>query len=1023
VVDNFYLLPILEVFVSEIKNNSKLMKFLYPFQMVLVGLIIMSCSEPKAPDEHSPESSLADLKIYEGLEVSLFASEPMFSNPTNMDIDSRGRVWITEAYNYRNQYNPKNPIKKEGDRIMILEDTDGDGQADKTKIFYQGIDINAALGIGVFGNKVIVSCSPNVFIFTDENGDDVPDKKEILFQGIQGIQHDHAIHAFTFGADGKFYFNMGNEGALLLDSKGDTVKDIYGHKVVSNGRPYREGMALRCNEDGSAIEVLGFNFRNNYELTPDPFGTVWQSDNDDDGNKATRINYLMEYGNYGYKDEVTGASWNQRRTNMEKEIPFRHWHLNDPGVVPNMLQTGSGSPTGILMYEGNLLPEKFHGQLIHAEPGHNVVRSYIIENDGAGYKASIVNIIEGQKDQWFRPADVTVAPDGSLFVADWYDPGVGGHQVGDLDRGRIYRISKNKKEYKVSKEDLSTPEKAVQQLHSPNVAIRYNAYHKLSDLGQQAEPALLTSWKSSDIRKRGQVFWLLLKLPNGIEYLNEALRDQNVELRIAGIRAARKMKQDIISIGNKLLNDPSPQVRREIALALYGNGTQEAATLWTALAKQYDGADRWYLEALGIGAALNWDLYFSTWLKEVGKDWNTNPNRDIVWRSRSKEAMPLLAEIIIAADEVSMLRYYRAFDFHNDPGKQKVLATLISQTSGNKVLFALKHMDASKLKMTPVISRALNKALDEHKQEVEFVELITIFNLQDRSPDLLKVALANPDSVKGREAMKTLLDWRKEDLIRKSLNNSEESEAVLKTLRPVMYNSNAIALMEEFMLDGTKSLELRKTAVKNFGGPWESEDHLLALAKDKKIPDELQSAAAGVFQSAWRATLRDEAAKYLKLPGSKEGAPLPPVSVLTDKTGDPLKGKEVFKNVCNTCHQVNKEGVNFGPDLSEIGKKLSPEAIYTAILYPDQGISFGFEGYRIKLNDGSAAFGRIVSETGEKIEMQFMTQQQSVNKGDIVSRVQVQNSLMPSNLQSSMTQQELVDLVEYLKGLGKMKTH
>jgi putative heme-binding domain-containing protein len=319
--------------------------------------------------------------------------------------------------------------------------------------------------------------------------------------------------------------------------------------------------------------------------------------------------------------------------------------------------------------------------------------------------------------------------------------------------------------------------------------------------------------------------------------------------------------------------------------------------------------------------------------------------------------------------------------------------------------------------MTPVISAALNKALDEHKEGLEFVELITIFNLQNRSSDLLKVALANADSVKGREAMKTLLNWKKVDLIRKGLNTSEESEAVLKTLRPLMYDAQAIALIEEFMLDGKKELELRKVAVKNFGGPWQSEDHLLAMAKNKRIPEELQSAAAGVFQTAWRATLRDEAAKYLKLPGSREGGSLPSVSSLAEKTGDVSKGKGIFKNVCSSCHQVNKEGLNFGPDLSEIGNKLSKEAIYTAILYPDQGISFGYEGYRIKLSDGSTAFGRIVSETGDKIEMQFMTQQQSIDKGDIVSRTQVQNSLMPSNLQSSMSQQELIDLVEYLKNL------
>lgn len=368
-----------------------------PSLLVLIVTLI-SCG-PKQPDEHAPEKSLADLKVYQGLEVTLFASEPMFSNPTNMDIDSRGRLWITEAYNYRNSLNPKNPVREKGDRIMILEDTDGDGKADDSKIFYQGTDVNAALGICVLGNKVIVSCSPNVFVFTDENGDDVPDKKEIVFKGIHGVQHDHAIHAFNFAHDGRLYFNMGNEGSVLLDAKGDTVIDIHGKKVVTNGRPFRDGLVLRSKLDFSDVEVLGHNFRNNYELTVDPYGTIWQSDNDDDGNKGTRINYVMEFGNYGFKDEMTGASWGQRRTNMEKEIPLRHWHLNDPGVVPNLLQTGSGSPTGMTMYEGTMLPEIFRGQMIHAEPGHNVIRSYPIENDGAGYKAKIVNILEAQKDQ------------------------------------------------------------------------------------------------------------------------------------------------------------------------------------------------------------------------------------------------------------------------------------------------------------------------------------------------------------------------------------------------------------------------------------------------------------------------------------------------------------------------------------------------------------------------------------------------------------------------------------------------
>lgn len=985
-------------------------------------LLFTACSTKQSPEEHTPEASLADLKVYTGLEVTLFASEPMFSNPTNMDIDARGRVWVCEAYNYRNQYNPKNPVKKEGDRIMILEDTDGDGKADTSKVFYQGTDINAALGICVLGNKVIVSCSPNVFVFTDEDGDDVPEKKEILFQGIKGVQHDHAIHSFLFGPDGKLYFTMGNEGVLLVDAKGDTVRDIRGNKIVANGKPYRDGMALRCNPDGTGVEVIGNNFRNNYELTVDPFGTVWQSDNDDDGNKATRINYVMEHGNFGYKDEVTGASWYKRRTNIEKETPFRHWHLNDPGVVPNLLQTGAGSPTGITMYEGAMLPQIFQGQLIHAEPGHNVIRAYTVSNDGAGYKAEIVNILEGQKDQWFRPADVTVAPDGSLFVADWYDPGVGGHQAGDVDRGRIYRVAKPKTAYTISPPDASNVDGAIQALISANPATRYIGWNALATFGEQAENALAKLWTSDNVRHRAQALWLLAKLHGKADiYLQQAVTDKESNIRIEVIRIAKLLKKDILPIATKLANDSSAQVRREVALALRGNATKEAAAIWTQLALQYNGRDRWYLEALGIGAAETEDLYFNAWKQKVGNNWNTPANSDIVWRSRSKYAMPLLAELIKSANEQEMLRYYRAFDFHKDPLKQTVLTQLVQQTQGDKVLYALKHMDASKLKMTAPVMAALNKVLDQYSGELQYVELVSLFKLQSHADELLQIGIHYPDSAKGKEAIKALLDWDRTDLIDKVLNSSnrDEGQAMIKALWPYMYDKKTIAIMEGIMMDTSKEMELRKLAVKTFGGPWESEDRLLLLAKEKKIPITLQAAAAGVFQTAWRATLRDEAAKYLRLPGSKEGTSLPTVSVLVDKQGNVEQGKKVFKTICSSCHRLSNEGVDFGPDLSEISDKLPKEAIYTAILYPDQGISFGYEGWRIKLHDGSSAFGRIISETEDKIDVQYMNNQQTVLKENILSRTKLESSLMPSNLQATMTEQELVDLVEYLSTLRK----
>ena len=184
--------------------------------LFLISLIFAACQQPslpvqkpeKLPDDQQrlAKNAIKGLQIDDGLYASLFASEPMITNPTDMDIDARGRVWICEGFNYRPKNNPKDSIKKEGDRILILEDTNGDGIADTSKVFYQANDVNAALGICVLGNKVIVSCSPKVFILTDTNGDDKADKKEVLFEGIAGVQHDHGIHAFTFGPDGKLLF-------------------------------------------------------------------------------------------------------------------------------------------------------------------------------------------------------------------------------------------------------------------------------------------------------------------------------------------------------------------------------------------------------------------------------------------------------------------------------------------------------------------------------------------------------------------------------------------------------------------------------------------------------------------------------------------------------------------------------------------------------------------------------------------------------------------------------------------------
>lgn len=625
---------------------------------------------------HDPENAVANLDVAPGLEATLVASEPDILNLASMDIDAKGRLWVCEVVNYRG-HNGKRP---EGDRILILEDKDGDGVADETKVFYQGRDVDSALGICVLGNKVIVSCAPNVIEFTDKDGDDKPDEKRMLFTNVGQPQHDHSAHSFVFGPDGKLYWNVGNTGKQVCDSAGKPIIDMAGNKVIDNGKPYWGGMVFRCNMDGAEFEVLAHNFRNNYETTVDSFGNLWQSDNDDDGNKGVRINYVMEFGNYGYLDELTGAGWQSPRENIEKEIPFRHWHLNDPGVVPNLLQTGQGSPTGICFYEGTLLPEVFRNQMIHCDAGPSVVRAYPVTVSGAGYHAETVNVLQGARDNWFRPADVCVAPDGSIFVADWFDPGVGGHQAGEINSGRLFRVAPPGVKYEIPKYDYSTAEGAIAALGNPNNSVRYLAWTALHGMGDKAEPALAKVFANSDnARLRARALWLLGKIDGkGKNYVAKAIDDKDPNIQIVGLRLARQLKLDLVPMVEKLVKSPSPAVRRECAISLRHNKSPKAAELWTELAMQYDGKDRWYLEALGISADRNWDAWLDAFLKKVGDKWTEPAPRDVVWRSRAKVTPGLLAKLI-KSDKLGDQedKFFRAMDFQADsPEKKAAVASL-----------------------------------------------------------------------------------------------------------------------------------------------------------------------------------------------------------------------------------------------------------------------------------------------------------------------------------------------------------
>ena len=1024
--------------------NSTLWIKPFAYASVVVATAFFSCQPSSRQDAASvydslseeerrlPENALKGIKIANGLEATLFASEPTITNPTNIDIDHRGRVWVCEAYNYRPGITGNDP-KPEGDRIVILEDTDGDGVSDKSTVFYQGPELNAPLGIWVMDNRVIVSQSPYVWLFTDTDGDDKADKKEIIFQGIAGEQHDHGMHAFVFGPDGKFYFNFGNEGMQMQDAKGNTIKDVTGREVsVEN---YKQGLVFRSNPDFTEFEVLGQNFRNNYEVAVDSYGTMWQSDNDDDGNKGVRINYVMEFGNYGYTDEMTGAGWRANRTNKEAEIPEQHWHLNDPGVVPNLLQTGAGSPTGITVYEGRLLPEVFWDQMIHTDAGPNVVRAYPVTKSGAGYEASIVNIMEGDKDQWFRPSDVGVAPDGSLFVADWYDPGVGGHQVGDLGRGRIYRIAPPDTPYQIPQYDLASSAGAIEALQNPNLSVRYLAWQKLNSLGEAAEEELVSLFKTHENpRIRARALWLLSKIPGkGERHIHAALQDPLADIRIVALRAARQLKVDLIPYLRVLVKDADAQVRRESAIAIRHLKAPGAAELWAQLADQHDGTDRWYLEALGIGAEGQWDSFFAAWAgQQDGQALNSAAQKDIVWRARTPQAIPFLASLASDPQEDldQRLRYFRAFDFNtNGPEKSKALLDMLNGPVGSEnneeqmktKKLVLTHLDPVTIRQSGTAMQSLREVLKNTEGTMEYVETVQRLQLKEENPKLLQLAVSHSDQRVGRAAAATLLNQGGDNLVRQTLLGADEASS-LNMMAAIRGTGSTVSLqlLEDMAFNTSIPLPLRREAAASLGRSYGGENRVLELLRENKLPENLIASAVTGVSNAWRQDVRTEAASYLDYQSQENATALPPIKELLALEGDKDNGKLVFSKTCSICHQVGEIGTDFGPNLTEIGSKLSREAQYISIIHPDAGISFGFEGYRIDMKDGSTLGGIISSKTETDIDLKLPDGSVvSLKTSDIASMTQLENSMMPAGLQNTMSAGELVDLVEYLMSLKR----
>jgi putative membrane-bound dehydrogenase-like protein len=1021
--------------------------------------LLAACLASPAFAQKDPAAALATMTAGDGLKVELFASEPMLINPTSIDVDHKGRVWVAEAVNYRRKPPYNRPmLRKEGDRIVVLTDKDGDGKADDSTVFYQSEELYGPLSVLVIPQanpvrkgggdslRVLVAQSPDILEFTDADGDlkaDGPPKK--FLTGFQGVDHDHGVHGMHLGPDGKLYFTVGDSGVKDLQSS-----DGKGKKWTSNTTDVQKGTVWRCDLDGKNLELIAHNFRNNYEACVDSFGEIWLSDNDDDGNQQTRICFVMPGGNYGYGPRGPGQT---------------HWHEEQPGIVHKTLRTGFGSPTGIQFYEGSLLPKQYANTLMHCDAGPREVRAFTRKPKGAGYELDKANMLTSS-DNWFRPSDVCTAPDGSVFVSDWYDPGVGGHGMGDWTRGRIYRLTpKEHKGYTVPEVKLDMKEGVLAAIGSPCLCTRSIGIAHFREM--KAEDAsrfnyeTLAKFPTPELTVR--VMWnapsggspppdeLKADLMKTLQQFTADPRFFAMDARLAEKNTDAKealVKIKTILALTRQLRVQTPRPMAELLTAMRKQDVTDIHDYFYAFAKLYDGSDIFYRAALNIACGtdpVRRDAILADFEKHF-PEWNDKV-ADLVWELRPKSMLPKL-EKLMGDSKLTAAQKARIVDIlavNDDLAAGKTLLTLVHGDAAAEV--KAKAVDNLKL-FLPTKWNALTKS-DEMKAAVgdllknssttaTGLQLISAANFTSALDDVVKLASDKATPAATRlEAIRTLGKLKDVKAVEALMAvGSPETELSIPCVRALgehlprgdkgnAAETKALEALQRAITTppGKATAALKSAALAALAGSRGGTIWLLQLKEKKEFPADLDGEAGRLLRNSPFQGERNKAMILFPPAGKLDPTKLPAVAELAKKKGNAENGKALMAKSltgeaqCLKCHTVRGVGGSIGPDLSMIGKKGSKENLYDSLLTPSKAIADQYVSWRLDSDDGQSVTGLLVEETPAKITVRDANGKDYTFNPKDVRKQKDTKSIMPEDVIKAFSEDELIDVVEYLMTL------
>ncbi len=945
----------------------------------------------------SGRDEIGRMTIAKGLKVNLFASEEMFpelANAVQMQFDPRGRLWVAVWPTYPH-WKPKSPMN---DKILILEDTDGDGVADKCTVFADGL--HCPTGFEFWNGGVLVAQAPDIVFLKGVDNPDKADLKVRVLSGMDSADTHHTSNSFVLDPGGALYWQEGT----------------FHHTQVETpwGPPTRCANAgvFRYEPRTQKFEVyVNFGFAN-------PHGHVfdrWGQDIVIDGTGANPYHGTLFSGQTDY--------------------PQRH------ARPPQVYNPRTRPCPGAEILSSRHFPDEFQGNLLVANViGFQGILRYKLEDLGASIIGKELEPILSSSDPNFRPSDLRIGPDGALYFLDWHNPIIGHMQHNlrdpsrDHEHGRIYRVScidrPLLKPAKIAGEPI---EELLDLLKEPEDRVRYRARIELAARDTAKVIPAVQKWAAAlDTTNPAHEHHLLeaLWLHQSHNVVNEGLLRRvlgspDFHARAAATRVLcywRDRVNQPLELLRVQINDPSPRVRLEAIRAL-----------------------SFFHDSAAVGVALELlthpeDEYLRFTFNET---LNTLERRAGARFDRKNIATSLLA--MLDAGKVSPERRASILETVCRHGGAKELQTVWQQAARpdayppvlrGRILQWLADA-ATTRRVQPAVepgamARLLNQTAGDVNLAPHVIRLAAAWRAKDTATLLRQMARdRNAPPATRAAAIDALASLRDSGSVQALRELASGEQAVPMRFRAAtalaQVDLDAAATAAAQALAASQAADDPAPMVQAFLMRKDGSDKLAAaLAREKVAAD----AAKRVLRAMYLAGRNDKALGDVagRLAGI-DTAPRPPTPAEVSKLaadamaqGDPLRGERVFRRAdlgCIKCHAIHKAGGHIGPDLGPIGGSSPMDYIITSILDPNASIKEEYLTKVIATSSGQVVTGIVVERSKNQVVLRDATGKLvRIPVADIDEEANGK-SLMPEGVTRILTRPELLDLIRFVSELGK----